>query len=173
MRLARERDPVRGDHPRQDFFVAVFFPCIQRERVAQFRVVERRRVRGHPQTRATFGLHRDVPDRQRDDALQRRRFELRPREHGRAIRIEGFAKHPAHFAAVRVGAGDQRAARGAGPVAHRVVGGIESRAVGFAVRQLRRAKTGDQRGGVECVCYRLDHECAPGWRRKRLRFCHE
>jgi hypothetical protein len=96
-RLGRERDAVRLDQLREHDLVARFLIGVHRDGFAQKRIFARR-VRRNTDRRAAFRLHRDVPDRQRRHALQRRGIELRPVDDGGLVRVvrgeQQLAEHP-------------------------------------------------------------------------------
>lgn len=122
-RLGREPDAVRLDQLRQHDLVAGFLAAVHFERAAQQRIVDRRGVGSHADRRAAFGLHGDVPDRQRREPSEFGRLERRPVDHGRLVRVVCVEQHPTEHLLVRVGTDPDGTLPLEGPVAHRVICG--------------------------------------------------
>ncbi len=96
--LGSERNAVGLDQLGKHFLVPVLFPGVQHQRIAHLGTLEIGRIRREPQPRAAFGMHGDVPDRQRRHPLQHVGGEFGPGDHGRPVWIEGLPKHSADFA---------------------------------------------------------------------------
>jgi len=103
-RFLGELDAVGAHHVGEHVLVPPFFEAIERDRFLEELVAHRVAVGRDAKLRLAFGLHGDVPDRQRHQPIARVGIELRPVDDRRLIGIEGVEQHPAEQRLVLIAA---------------------------------------------------------------------
>ena len=89
--------------------------------VTALEIVDGRGERGDADRCAAFGLHGDVPDRQRREPLEFVGLERWPVDDGRLVRVVCIEQHAAEHLPVRIGTDPDRTLTLEGPVAHGVI----------------------------------------------------
>src|SRR5271156_6137925 len=86
-------------------------------------------VAEHALASFSFGLYRDVPDRQTDQPLARFGLEHRPIDDGRLVAVMGVEQHPAKRRLVRLATGNYRSGFCCSPHPGSTIGSLDRRVI--------------------------------------------